>query len=52
MALLFRLDVEALKAQGITPGPIFKKIKAGENVKLENGKIVKEIFGFEEKNYG
>ena len=41
---MLRLDVEALKAQGIKPGPLFKKIKAGENVQLEDGKIVKKTF--------
>ena len=35
-----RLDVEALKAYGIKPGPIYKKIKSGENVQLDNGKMV------------
>lgn len=32
--------MEALTAAGITPGPLYKKIKSGENIKLENGKIV------------
>lgn len=32
--------MEALKAAGITPGPLYKKIKSGENIELENGKIV------------
>ena len=37
---LTRLDVDGLKALGVKPGPIYKKIKSGENVQLENGEIV------------
>jgi hypothetical protein len=32
--------VEALKALGITPGPIYAKIKAGSNVQLNDGTLV------------
>ncbi|WP_070121617.1 ribonuclease Z [Bacillus marinisedimentorum] len=35
-----KLDVEKLKAEGVKPGPVYQKIKAGEQVKLENGKIL------------
>ena len=35
-----RLDVEGLKAVGIMPGPLYSKIKAGENVTLKDGKVV------------
>lgn len=34
------LQVDKLKEAGISPGPIFSKIKAGEKVTLENGKVV------------
>ena len=40
LELFQRLDVEGLKALGVAPGPIYKKIKSGENVSLENGNIV------------
>ncbi len=36
-----RLDVDGLKKLGITPGPIYRKIKNGENVTLEDGQIVR-----------
>lgn len=35
-----RLDVDALKALKIPPGPIYSKIKAGQNVTLPDGQIV------------
>lgn len=34
------LLVERLKEAGISPGPIYKKIKNGENVVLDNGRII------------
>lgn len=35
-----RLDVDGLVAHGVKPGPLFKKIKSGEDIKLDNGTIV------------
>ncbi|MCJ7839385.1 ribonuclease Z [Lederbergia sp. NSJ-179] len=35
-----KLDSEQLKADGIQPGPIYKKLKMGETVELDTGKIV------------
>lgn len=35
-----RLDVEGLKAKGITPGPLYAKIKAGHNVTMGDGTLV------------
>lgn len=32
-----RLDVEGLRARGVTPGPMYAKIKAGENITLPDG---------------
>lgn len=37
---MYRLDVDGLKALGIGPGPVYAKIKAGQDIVL-NGKIVK-----------
>ncbi|OIJ14767.1 ribonuclease Z [Anaerobacillus alkalilacustris] len=34
------IDVEKLKSIGVTPGPIYKELKAGKKVKLPNGKII------------
>jgi ribonuclease Z len=41
------LLVDKLKAENVTPGPIFSRIKAGETVELEDGRIVdgKEFVG-------
>lgn len=35
-----RLDAEGLLAHGVKPGPLYKKIKCGENVTLADGTIV------------
>lgn len=45
------LLVERLKKQGIKPGPIYKAIKNGEQVKLEDGRIIngKDFLGPEQK---
>lgn len=32
-----KLDVEALKEKGVSPGPLYAAIKKGEHVQLENG---------------
>ena len=34
------LQVDALKQLGVKPGPIFKKIKNGEQIQLENGTVI------------
>lgn len=34
------LDAERLKADGIPPGPIYKKLKNGETVTLEDGRMI------------
>lgn len=34
------LDVEGLKRLGVKPGPIYKKIKNGESVTLDDGQTV------------
>ncbi len=35
-----KLDVEKLKSEGVEPGPVYQKLKEGQEVKLENGKIL------------
>ncbi len=35
-----RLNLEKIKELGISPGPIYGKLKKGEKVRLENGKIL------------
>lgn len=35
------LDAQALIAQGVTPGPLFQKLKKGETVTLDDGRIIK-----------
>lgn len=34
------LDAERLKAEGVPPGPLYKKLKDGETVTLEDGRII------------
>ncbi|WP_088102153.1 ribonuclease Z [Halalkalibacter urbisdiaboli] len=34
------LQVERLRELGITPGPIFQKIKTGQNVRLDDGRVI------------
>lgn len=36
-----KLDVNLLKAKGIKPGPLYGKIKSGENVVLDSGEEIK-----------
>jgi ribonuclease Z len=36
-----RFDVERAKAEGIPPGPIYAELKAGRNVTLDDGRIIK-----------
>ncbi|MFO7627994.1 MAG: ribonuclease Z [Prochlorococcaceae cyanobacterium] len=36
-----RFDVERARALGIPPGPIYAELKAGRNVSLEDGRIIK-----------
>ncbi|MBS4199586.1 ribonuclease Z [Bacillus sp. FJAT-49732] len=34
------LDAERLRSDGILPGPVYKRLKKGETVTLENGKVL------------
>ena len=52
-----KLDTEGLKKIGIMPGPVYKKIKMGESVYLDNGQLVNSLnfffynyFWFETQN--
>ncbi|MFD2679602.1 ribonuclease Z [Bacillus seohaeanensis] len=42
-----KLQVDRLKERGISPGPLYKKLKNGESVTLENGTVLhgKEFLG-------
>ena len=40
MMLYFRLDIEALKAKGVEPGPLYARIKSGETITTTGGEIV------------
>lgn len=35
-----RLDVERLRAEGVPPGPLYRKIKLGERVHLPDGRVI------------
>lgn len=37
------LDAQALIAQGVTPGPLFQKLKNGETVTLSDGRIINGV---------
>lgn len=45
------LNADKLKAAGIKPGPLYRKIKNGENIELEDGSILKasEFLGAAQK---
>ena len=40
MMIYFRLDIEALKAKGVQPGPLYARIKSGETITTTGGETV------------
>ena len=40
LTIYFRLDIEALKAKGVEPGPLYARIKSGETITTTGGEIV------------
>jgi len=39
-SIVGRVDVKALSARGVLPGPIYKRIKNGEKITLPNGDVI------------
>ncbi|KAI0212269.1 Zinc phosphodiesterase ELAC protein 1 [Lamellibrachia satsuma] len=38
-----KLDVQALKAKGVQPGPLYAKIKSGESITTTDGEIIRPV---------
>ena len=51
LIIYFRLDIEALKARGVEPGPLYARIKSGETITTTRGETVSLNLGSLQSNF-